>query len=140
MFRPDQLNELIGEVEIPDDAAYETLGGFVMAELGRIPFLGDVVDTEGGVFTVTALDKRRVAELHFVPHRAAARAGSASSASSPDEAAGDGHERLRRPALAGRPAAGQRVLRRGGIRRHVGAPLARSSRWPTPGTSAPSAR
>ena len=85
MFRPDQLNELIGEVEIPDDAAYETVGGFVMAELGRIPFLGDEVDTEGGAFTVTALDKRRVAELHFVPRPPTA--SSASSAASPDEAA-----------------------------------------------------
>jgi CBS domain containing-hemolysin-like protein len=97
MYRPDQLNELIGEVEIPDDAAYETLGGFVMAELGRIPFLGDVVDTEGGAFTVTALDKRRVAELHFVPRivsassaSSASSAPSAASASSPDEAKGRG--------------------------------------------------
>lgn len=88
MYRPDQLNELIGEVEIPDDAAYETLGGFVMAELGRIPFLGDVVDTDGGMFTVTALDKRRVAELHFVPRESSA--SSASSAASPDEATGRG--------------------------------------------------
>ena len=101
MFRPDQLNELIGEVEIPDDAAYETVGGFVMAELGRIAFLGDVVDTEGGAFTVTALDKRRVDELHFVPHppqptkpsksssgSSASSASSAASAPSPDEATG----------------------------------------------------
>lgn len=98
MFRPDQLNELIGEVEIPDDAAYETVGGFVMAELGRIAFLGDVVDTEGGAFTVTALDKRRVDELHFVPHppkptkpsksSSGSSASSAASAPSPDEATG----------------------------------------------------
>ncbi|MDO5744837.1 MAG: transporter associated domain-containing protein, partial [Micrococcaceae bacterium] len=87
MFRPDQLNELIGEVEIPDDAAYETVGGFVMAELGRIAFLGDEVDTEGGMFVVTALERRRIAELHFVP-RPPTSAASASSAASPDEAAG----------------------------------------------------
>lgn len=87
MFRPDQLNELIGEVEIPDDAAYETVGGFVMAELGRIAFLGDEVDTEGGMFVVTALERRRIAELHFVP-RPPISAASASSAASPDEAAG----------------------------------------------------
>ncbi|ASN39785.1 hemolysin family protein [Paeniglutamicibacter terrestris] len=84
MSRPDQLNDLIGEVEIPDDAAYETLGGFVMAELGRIPFLKDVVEIPGGTFTVTALDKRRVAELHFVPRPPSNPR--AASASSPDEA------------------------------------------------------
>lgn len=83
MFRPDQLNELIGEVEIPDDAAYETVGGFVMAELGRIPAVGDEIQTDGGLFVVTALDKRRVAELRFSPREAPL--GSADSSASPDE-------------------------------------------------------
>lgn len=95
MFRPDQLNELIGEVEIPDDASYETVAGFIMAELGRVPVLGDHVDTDGGVFEVTALDKRRIAEIRFtpaapLPGQSANSASSAPSASTPDSGTSTG--------------------------------------------------
>lgn len=54
-----------------------------MAELGRIPAVGDEIQTDGGLFVVTALDKRRVAELRFSPREAPL--GSADSSASPDE-------------------------------------------------------
>jgi putative hemolysin len=46
---------------------YETLGGFLMARLGRLPGVGDEVDVEGYRLTVTVLDGRRVARVALTP-------------------------------------------------------------------------
>lgn len=59
LLRPDELTEQTGLV-VPADGAFETLGGLVMAELGRIPQVGDVVDVPGVVLRVVAMDGRRV--------------------------------------------------------------------------------
>lgn len=42
------------------DEDYDTVGGFVMARLGRIPRVGDRVELEGYQFRVMAMDGRRV--------------------------------------------------------------------------------
>ncbi|MGE9782777.1 transporter associated domain-containing protein [Janibacter sp. G368] len=55
----------------------ETVGGWVMAELGRVPEVGDVVDLDGWQVTVTDMDTRRVDRLRFV--RQAPAEGDASS-------------------------------------------------------------
>ena len=46
---------------------YETLGGFVVHSLGRIPAVGDAVTALDHVFTVVAMDGRRVARLRVAP-------------------------------------------------------------------------
>lgn len=62
LLRPDELTEQTGVV-VPEDPAYETLGGLVMAQLGRLPRVGDAVEVDGVVLTVEALDGRRVERL-----------------------------------------------------------------------------
>jgi CBS domain containing-hemolysin-like protein len=62
LLRPDELTEQAGVV-VPEDPAYETLGGLVMARLGRLPRVGDAVEVDGVVLTVEALDGRRVERL-----------------------------------------------------------------------------
>ncbi|PZR52072.1 hypothetical protein DNL40_13775 [Xylanimonas oleitrophica] len=47
VMRPDELEETTGLV-VPEDPAYETLGGLVMARLGRVPEAGDEVDVVDG--------------------------------------------------------------------------------------------
>jgi putative hemolysin len=42
---------------------YETVGGFLMARLGKLPALGDEVRVDGWRLTVTELDGRRVARV-----------------------------------------------------------------------------
>jgi hypothetical protein len=66
LWRPDEVRERLGAV-VPDGPAYETTGGFVMAELGRIPTVGDTVDIPGWAITVLAMDGMRADRLRFVP-------------------------------------------------------------------------
>jgi CBS domain containing-hemolysin-like protein len=48
------------EREFPDDADYETLGGFVTASLGHVPHRGESFEWNGLAFTVREADARRV--------------------------------------------------------------------------------
>ncbi|HWK20721.1 MAG TPA: hemolysin family protein [Microbacteriaceae bacterium] len=66
MLRPDEALELVG-VTIPEDGPYETVGGWLMSELGRIPVVGDEVTTPQGAFRVVRLDGRRVDRVRYTP-------------------------------------------------------------------------
>jgi putative hemolysin len=69
--------EVPGGLNLPDFAErtglvlpvgpYETLGGFLMARLGRLPRIGDEVDLAGYRLVVSALDGRRVARVALTP-------------------------------------------------------------------------
>jgi putative hemolysin len=54
----DEFTEQTG-VELPD-GPYETVAGYVMAALGRVPKSGDAVEAPGVRLKVTALDGRRI--------------------------------------------------------------------------------
>jgi len=58
-------------IELPEDAAYETLGGFVMARLGFIPRGGESFEEAGFRFTVMEMERRRVASVKIQRLRAA---------------------------------------------------------------------
>lgn len=62
LMRPDEVREAIG-LPIPDGSAYETVGGFVMARLGRLPAVGDEVPLRGVILAVERMDGRRVDRL-----------------------------------------------------------------------------
>ena len=51
---------------------YETVAGFVIERLGRLPKTGDRVKVDGHVLTVTAMDRLRIARIRVTP---AARPG-----------------------------------------------------------------
>ena len=57
----DDFAEVTG-LRLPE-GPYETVAGFVLAELGRIPGVGDAVEVEGRTLTVLELDGRRIARL-----------------------------------------------------------------------------
>ena len=52
-------------VELPE-GPYDTAAGFVAAELGRIPMVGDVISIEAGSLTVVEMDGRRVSRIRVV--------------------------------------------------------------------------
>jgi putative hemolysin len=53
-------------VELPD-GPYETVGGFIMSALGRLPVLGDTVVLEVYLLEVVKLEGRRVAGVRVTP-------------------------------------------------------------------------
>jgi CBS domain containing-hemolysin-like protein len=66
-----ELNERFG-LEVPDDE-YTTIGGYVFGALGRLPVAGDRVTASHAIFTVKAMEGRRVdvlaVDLHSVGDR-----------------------------------------------------------------------
>lgn len=59
--RADRMGDLIG-VELPE-GDYETVAGFVIDRLGRIPAVGEHVAHDGWRFTVRSLEGVRIAEV-----------------------------------------------------------------------------
>jgi putative hemolysin len=55
-------------VDLPD-GPYETVAGFVVASLGRLPGPGDAVEVDGHRLEVLALDGRRASRLVVRPHQ-----------------------------------------------------------------------
>ena len=66
-LRPDELRDRTG-IRVPEGDVYDTVGGFIMSTLERIPVAGDTVEIEDGVLTVHRMDGRRVDRVKFVPH------------------------------------------------------------------------
>jgi CBS domain containing-hemolysin-like protein len=65
LMRPDEVREAIG-MAIPDGAAYETIGGFVLEQLGRLAVVGDEVAVPGAQLRVERMDQRRIDRLRAV--------------------------------------------------------------------------
>lgn len=69
LLRPDEVNEYINALEIEeDDAPYETMGGYMMDRLGRVPERGDTVPLPTGNLVVDTMEHRRVDRIRFIPH------------------------------------------------------------------------
>ncbi|WP_084129030.1 hemolysin family protein [Demequina sp. NBRC 110055] len=66
VLRPDEVAEAVG-VTIPESPAYETLGGFVMARLGRVAQVGDEVTTDDAVVRVERMVGRRIDRVRVRP-------------------------------------------------------------------------
>lgn len=66
MFRPDELLEKLA-IEVPEDGSYETIAGYLMAQLGRVAQVGDEVRIESGLLRVERMEGRRVDRIRFIP-------------------------------------------------------------------------
>ena len=60
MLQIDDLKEILQLRQIPGEGKFETLGGFMMATLGRIPRASDQFELFGLIFEVMDMDGRRV--------------------------------------------------------------------------------
>jgi putative hemolysin len=54
------------KVEIPESTEYETLGGFLLTTLQRIPRIGDTVEIEDKIITVSEMVGQRIAKVKLV--------------------------------------------------------------------------
>ena len=57
-----EVNEAL-DLELPEESDFETLGGFVLAELGRFPKRGERFRSDGCEFTVVEANDRRVLKV-----------------------------------------------------------------------------
>ena len=68
ILRPDELLERT-DVVVPEEGPYETVAGWLMSELGRLPKVGDTVEIERGVFRIERLEGRRIDRVRYTPRR-----------------------------------------------------------------------
>ncbi len=55
----DELNRVLG-LSLPEDAGYETLGGFISTQLGKIPPRGTTFEHAGAKFTILDAEPQKV--------------------------------------------------------------------------------
>lgn len=69
MFPIDELKEMFDIDMLPEEAEnyYQTVGGFIMIQLGRVPKEGDMVEWERFRFEVMDMDWRRVDKVLLMP-------------------------------------------------------------------------
>jgi putative hemolysin len=60
----DEINERL-QINLPEDEEYDTLGGFVFHELGRIPAKGERLDWNNLRVTVVDVSRRRIERLRI---------------------------------------------------------------------------
>ena len=112
-------------LDLPVDSdAYNSVGGFVFGELGRLPKRGDMVRANGYSLRVESVRENRIEAVRIRDHHAAARIGPARNRRPVEEAAStprsarEQAEQIRRPepdGLAGRSALTPRAaVRRAG--------------------------
>jgi CBS domain containing-hemolysin-like protein len=65
-WRPDELRDRAG-IDVPEDGDWDTVAGFVVAELEHMPELGDEVTIDAGVLRVERMDGPRIARIRFIP-------------------------------------------------------------------------
>jgi CBS domain containing-hemolysin-like protein len=69
-LRPDELLARTG-IEVPEGEVYDTIGGYMMSLLERVPALGDEVRIGSGTLTVVRMDGRRVDRIRYIADPAA---------------------------------------------------------------------
>jgi putative hemolysin len=60
MLSVDDFKEIFNIRKLPDEEEYETLGGFVMTQLGHVPKAADTFEWNGLCFEVVDMDEKRV--------------------------------------------------------------------------------
>jgi CBS domain containing-hemolysin-like protein len=65
-LRPDELLERAG-VSVPHSEEWDTIAGYVLHQLERLPELGDETDVETGTLRVDRVDGARIVRLRFIP-------------------------------------------------------------------------
>jgi len=65
-LRPDEVLDRTG-IRIPEGDVYDTVGGYIMSVLERIPVVGDTLELEDGTLDVQRMDGRRVDRVRFTP-------------------------------------------------------------------------
>lgn len=63
-----ELNRHAG-MSLPDDGDYNSLGGFIVEIMGRVPEPGAIIDQQGHRFLIKHSDERHIAKVEIIPTR-----------------------------------------------------------------------
>lgn len=66
----EDINEALG-VELPEDDEYDTIGGFLFSQMGKVPAAGDTFTSHSVEFTILEADERRIKNLRIEALRSA---------------------------------------------------------------------
>jgi putative hemolysin len=75
MVTIDEIKDLIGVTSLPGEESgeFQTLGGFMMARINRVPTVGDRIIVKGFRFEVVNMDGRRVDRVLIAPPKTVTR-------------------------------------------------------------------
>jgi CBS domain containing-hemolysin-like protein len=85
-------------IELPANGGFETIAGYMLFKLGHIPKVGETVDFERRRFTVSAMDRNRIATVRIERMKESPRDPAAKEA----DPASKGSEENKVPQIAGR--------------------------------------
>ncbi len=68
-------------IDLPANAGFETIAGYMLFKLGHIPQAGEQVEFEGRRFAVSGMDRNRIARVHVEKIAASPKSGSGESGS-----------------------------------------------------------
>ncbi|NJD53397.1 MAG: HlyC/CorC family transporter [Candidatus Methanoperedens sp.] len=71
MLLVDDFKKIFSIKELPGEGIYQTLGGFVLMHMGRIPVVGNHFEWNGLRFEVVDMDKNRIDKVLVMPSRKA---------------------------------------------------------------------
>jgi len=75
MITVDEIKDLTGLPRLPGEESddFQTLGGFMMARINRVPKVGDHISVDGIRFEIVDMDGRRVDRVLIIPPKLAGR-------------------------------------------------------------------
>lgn len=62
----DDFNDLVGVDLQTDDS--DTLGGFIFSQIGRVPEIGEIIETNGALLRIENIEGRRIRKVHVTRH------------------------------------------------------------------------
>ena len=71
------------EIELPGDAGFETLAGFLLHQFGYIPVAGESVIHDGRTFLVESMERNRIARVKILSAQPAGPSAQPADASPP---------------------------------------------------------
>jgi CBS domain containing-hemolysin-like protein len=93
-LRPDEVLDRAGVV-VPESEEWDTVAGFVLDRLERMPEVGDEVDLEHGLLRVERVDAQRIVRLRHIPATDPAATDAAVTEAAPPSPAGEREEAVR---------------------------------------------
>ena len=61
-FNLDDFNDELS-VELPEDEEYDTIAGFVLAQLGHVPLQGEIIEYQGMKITALQVSETQISRL-----------------------------------------------------------------------------